>query len=462
MKQQQPPEEPELAPPANLDAERYVLAACLNNPKSLEECLDSLSSEDFSLEKHRRIFDRMRDLKEMGFSVDRVTLAEGLMARGQLESVDGLSYIVSLDEGMPAVSHVADYIRIVKEKSDLRKLIHLAQNILNRASLQEEAPKEILDSLERRIYTNFPVITSSKALPLSAYIDSKTIDNLLDPSRTRGAGIFTGYTVLDDMTGGIFPEENWIFGAAPSVGKSAIALQIALHNAKRKVPVLMYSMEMGKTAIFNRLVCQLAGVSVRRFRTGELSQRERGKAIEATALLRELPLHIDDSHKLKPSDVRRRTLRAMDEYGIQLQIDDFIQKMRPDVSKGSENDRLTEICDEWVGIAKDACPCVHFSQLTREYKKMKGKPSISDLRGSGSLEQMGNVIVLPYREEMEPGKGADPQLRGKAEFLLAKNREGELATIPMRFIGWRMLFHDPDDDRYRAHPEPQTKLSDDF
>lgn len=457
MKHSQPSTSAEITDTAdalcNLDAERFILGGCMIDPKNLDLAIERLSDGEFALEKHKRIFNIMKHLRSIRFPVDRVTVADSLLSRGQLQSVDGLSYLVSLDDGLPELHHFDGYISIVKEKASLRRVVSIAQETIQDALTADCVDsRSLLRGFESRIYKALPTATQSRVTKLGEYIETN-YTHLIQPHAFRGRGIYTGYQQLDDLTGGIFPTEIWLWGAAPAVGKTSIALQIMMHNVRRGIPVLFFSMEMSKQSILNRLACQIAEVAVKRFRTGELNPTERGRMASAFEELRGLPIYIDDSHALSPADVRARTLRAIDEYGIQLGEIDFIQKMRADNSRGNENDRMTEVTDAMIGIAKDCCPFNILSQLSREHRKLRQKPDLSDLRSSGSLEQMAHTIIFPYREEMEPGKGNDASLKGVAEFLIRKQREGELATIKMRFIGWRQIYEDRD---YDPPPDQQT------
>lgn len=430
--------------PSSVECERLILGSCLSNPKSVAVAVDSLSPEDFSLEKHKRIFLRIAGLYQMQHPVDRVTIAESLTAHGQLQSVDGISYIVSLDDGLPEISNVASYIAIVKEKSRLRQLALIGTDLIARATEGGAESREIGNAVSHKIYSVCHNKERGDPQDFADVVTDIGFENIINPSRQRGDGVYTGYHGLDELTGGIFPTENWIFGAAPGVGKSSVCLQIACNNALRKIPSVIFSMEMSKRSVFNRLLCQRAKVSIRRFRSGEASENEgeRRKLLDAFGELQELPILIDDTFALRPSDVESKLKMLIETRGVQLALFDFIQKMRPDHSRGNENDRLTEVCDSFVGLSKSYCPSVIFSQLSRSHRKNKEKPSLEDLRGTGSLEQLGNVIVFLYREEMEKGKGQDESIRGKAEFIVAKNREGDLANLKMRYIGWQMKYED--------------------
>jgi replicative DNA helicase len=435
------PQEQELPPlPENLDAERYILGACLTSKDALADAMETLEASHFSLEKHRRIWICMSELAAMGFGIDRVTLAHSLRERGELESVDGLSYIVSLDDGLPVAFAIKDYIRIVKQKASLRTIIRIGQDLINQANDGYADPVEIVSRLDERVYTTFRTSEISKIQVIGDFIASQPINELLNPKSVAGLGIYTGYARLDEITDGLHESEIWVIGAGTGVGKTSIALQVALHNAEKGIPVLIFSLEMTKKALFVRLVCQRAEVSIIRFRGGDLSEKERNRVMEATDHVRQLPIYFDESPRLRASDIAIRTKRAKEQYGIKLACLDYLQKVKPSI-KGNRQEQLSDICESFIEIAKETVPWLILSQLSREFVKDKRKPNLSDLRESGAIEQMSHVVVLPYREELY-NKKKDTDLKGKAEFILAKQRDGETEDIPMQFIGWRLMYLD--------------------
>jgi len=418
--------------------EKLVLGACFGGPEALSQVTESLTLDDFALEKHRRIFAALLDLSEFSIPVDRVTLAQSLLARGQLEAVDGLGYLVSLDAGLPTLHNLWSYIQIIREKSALRRLVKIGHDLCSSAAEAAANPAEIVRRVDDLLYTSFRKLERSQTQSIGDYIESQPINELLNPSML-GAGLMSGFTELDELTNGLHNAEIWIFGADPGVGKTSIALQIAKFTAEKDNPVLVYSLEMPKKALITRLICQHAEVPIIRFRAGDLNPKERMRLSEAADYVRKLPIYFDDTPRLKPSDLLRRTKRAKEKHGVKLAVLDFLQKVRAPNPRKQGNEQMSDICDEMVEIAKETVPWVVMSQLSRTHKKEKRDPSMEDLRNSGAIEQMGHVIVFPVREDMAKG---DTTTRGKSKFIVGKHRDGELRTIPMQYIGWRLMYKD--------------------
>src|SRR6266699_1567087 len=283
--------------PANIDAERFVLGSVLLNQDVYFQVAGAVEPEDFSLEKHRRVFARMKDLYERGEKIDRLTIANELMKQGQLESVDGFSYLVSLDEGLPTLSNLDSYIRIVKDKATLRKLIFSAQKVIDRCLIGEEEPDEILAGAEESLL-KLGEARAGERLETPKEIIEKFpggVNAFLDPSQ-RVSGLSTGFTKFDEMTGGLHGGELLILAARPSMGKTALALNRAQHVATRlDQTVAVFSLEMSKESLLTRMLCATARVDSQRFRAGYLNQEERRRLQAAAADLVGAPLFIDDT-----------------------------------------------------------------------------------------------------------------------------------------------------------------------
>src|SRR6202790_1769801 len=265
--------------PVNLDAERYVLGAILMDDALYIQVAGTLEADDFSLEKHRRIFLRMGELYERGERIDRVTVANELMKQNQLESVDGVSYLVSLDEGLPALSNLDSYSRIVKDKATLRRIIFTSQKLIDRCIIGEEEPDQILASAEESL------LKLGESRAQDALINPQRIlqefeggiNAFLDPSK-RIKGLGTGFLKLDEMTGGLHPGELVILAARPSMGKTALALNVAQHVAmhpNEKQTVAVFSLEMSRESLLTRMICAGARVDQQKFRAGYLNQENR-------------------------------------------------------------------------------------------------------------------------------------------------------------------------------------------
>jgi replicative DNA helicase len=395
--------------PASVDTERLVLGSILLNDAVYLQVAGSLSPEDFSLEKHRRIYGRMRDLYGRGERIDRVTLAEELMKQGQLESVDGLSYLVELDAGLPEITNLDSYVRIVKDKAMLRKLIFSSQRIIDRCLMGEEQPDKILASAEESLLKLGEASANEQLSSPASIVESFPggANAFLDPSQ-RVRGLSTGFAKFDEMTGGLHAGELVILAARPSMGKTALALNIAQHVAthpQMQKPVAIFSLEMSSASLLTRLLCAGARVDQHKFRAGYLNEEERRKLHFALAQITESPLFMDDS------------------AGVNL-------------------------------MAKDLeVPFLVLSQLRRASEQRPGdhKPMLSDLRDSGSIEQDADLVGFIHREEIY--KRDDLSVKGLADLIIAKQRNGPIGTVPLRFLGQYTRFENRIDDLPDEPPE---------
>src|ERR1044072_7396255 len=314
--------------PTNVDAERFVLGSILLDDALYVQAAGTLEADDFSLQKHRLIFRRMGDLQDRGERIDRVTVANELMKFNELEACDGLSYLVSLDDGLPHIPNLDSYIRIVKDKAELRRIIFASQNKLNRCLLGEEDPGDILAGAEETL------LKLGEARVKSGLVNAETIlseyeggiNAFLDPSK-RIKGISTGFAKFDEMTGGLHAGDLFIVAARPSMGKTALALNIAQHVAlKMKQTVAVFSLEMSKESLLTRMLCSAARVDSQRFRAGYLTQEERKKLNHALHELVDSPLYIDDTPGVHLMDMHAKLRRVQAERGkIGLVILDYLQ-----------------------------------------------------------------------------------------------------------------------------------------
>jgi replicative DNA helicase len=437
--------------PANPDAERYVLGSILLNDSLYLQVAGVLDADDFSLEKHRRIFARMKDLYDRGARIDRVSLADELMKQGQLESVDGLSYLISLDEGLPELANLDGYIRIVKDKSILRKLIYSAQSVINRCLLGEEEPDAILASTEESLLKLGEDRTRDQLSSPAAIIEKFPggVGAFLDPSQ-RVRGLSTGFAKFDEMTGGLNGGELIILAARPSMGKTALALNIAQHVAshpKLRKPVAVFSLEMSSSSLLTRLLCSAARVDQHKFRAGYLNQEERRKLQVALADLTEAPLYLDDTAGVHLMDVHSKLRRMKAEHGLSLVVIDYLQLMSSRGRNENRNQEVSAISRGLKLMAKDLdTPFVVLSQLSRASETRPGdhKPQLSDLRDSGSIEQDADLVAFIYREEVYKRDRED--VKGLADLIIAKQRNGPIGTVPLRFLGQFTRFENRAED----------------
>jgi replicative DNA helicase len=424
--------------PCNLDAERFVLGSILMDDSLFVQVAGSLEGEDFSLEKHRRIFQRMSDLSERGERIDRVTVANELLRYNELESCDGLSYLVSLDDGLPRIFNLDSYVRIVKDKSLLRRIIFTSQHLMNRCLVGEEDPEQILAGAEESLLKLGDSRGKSGLASPKQVIEEYQggINAFLDPSK-RIKGISTGFTKLDEMTGGLHKGELVILAARPSMGKTALALNIAQHVATRlNETVAVFSLEMSKESLLTRMLCASARVDSQRFRAGYLNQDERRKLQASAAQLVEAPLFIDDTAGANLMEMHSE-IRRLQQQGkpVGLVVVDYLQLMSGRGRFENRNQEISTISRGMKLLAKELnVPMLVLSQLSRAPETRQGdhRPQLSDLRESGSIEQDADLVAFIFREEVYRRDRED--LRGLAELLVAKQRNGPIGKIDLVFL----------------------------
>jgi len=429
--------------PANVYAERMVLGTILLNSNAFVTAAATLQPEDFSLEKHRILFRRMMDLHNRDERIDRVTLANELLRHGELDSVDGLSYLASLDEGLPEIFHLESYLNIVRDKSLLRKLIAASQETIRRCMLAEDDPAQILSAAEEQLLGIGEAQAKNTLASARQVFDSAEggINSFLDPAR-RVRGVSTGFIKLDEMTGGFRPGELIILAARPAMGKTALALNIAMHVAtNRQAPraVAVFSLEMSKESLLTRLICARARVDQHHFRTGYLGREERDRLAAAATDLYEAPLYIDDTSSTSLLDIsaKVRKLRHSIDVPLGLVVVDYLQLM-PSPSLGRNANRVQEVSALSRGLkllSKDLeVPFLVLSQLSRAPDQREGdhRPQLSDLRESGSIEQDADMVAFIFRPEVYHKERED--LRGKAEVIIGKQRNGPTGVIDLVFL----------------------------
>lgn len=423
--------------PCNLDAERFVLGSILMDDSHFVQVAGTVEGDDFSLEKHRRIFQRMGELNHRGERIDRVTLANELLRYNELESCDGLSYLVSLDDGLPRIFNLDSYVRIVKDKSILRRIIFTSQHLMNRCMVGEEDPQQILAGAEESLLKlGDSQAKSGLASPKQVIEEYQGgLNAFLDPSK-RIKGISTGYTKLDEMTGGLHAGELIILAARPSMGKTALALNIAQHVATRlNETVAVFSLEMSKESLLTRLLCASARVDSQRFRAGYLNQDERRKLQTAAAQLVEAPLFIDDTAGASLMEMHAGLRRLQQQRKLGLVVVDYLQLMSGRGRFENRNQEISTISRGMKLLAKELnVPMLVLSQLSRAPETRQGdhRPQLSDLRESGSIEQDADLVAFIFREEVYKRDRED--LRGMAELLISKQRNGPIGKVDLVFL----------------------------
>ncbi|MFQ5663215.1 MAG: replicative DNA helicase [Terriglobia bacterium] len=429
--------------PHNLEAERSVLGAILLDNEAFHPAIEVLQPADFFLDSHRRIFARMIELSEANRAIDLITLNEELDRTAELEAAGGTAYLSSLVDGVPRVSNVEHYARIVKEKALLRNLIHTSNNIIHQAFEAEEQADEVLDRAEQAVFALAEERVKVGLLPLReiARATLPRLDELFE-RRQHITGLATGFIDFDNLTSGLQPADLIVLAARPAMGKTALALNIAQHAAMQGgQPVAIFSLEMAREALLFRLLCAEARVDSHKFRSGFLNREEMGRLTTTLGRLAEAPIFIDDTPALTVLEMRAKCRRLQADpatAGLGLVIVDYMQLMS---GRGRFENRTQEISSISRGLkalAKELhVPLIAVSQLSRAPEQRGGdhRPQLSDLRESGSIEQDADVVAFVFRPEMYRDPDTVPEEdRGRAELIVAKQRNGPTGRLHLAFL----------------------------
>ena len=421
--------------PQNLEAERSVLGAILLDNHALNAALENLRIEDFFLEQHRRVFQGMMDLGESQHAIDLVTLSDELHRRGELEASGGAAYLASLVDGMPKVANIEHYARIVKEKALLRNLIHTTHGIQQRAFEGEDDSDAILDNAESSIFALAEDRIRVGLLPMKEIVQ-KNFDRLEKIFREGKSltGISTGYSELDKLTSGLQPSELLILAARPSQGKTALALNLAENIAVRAGhPVAIFSLEMSKESLLQRMVASVAQVDAHKFRTGHLGKEDWKRMADALGELASAPLWIDDAGAITVVEIGAKARRLKRDKGLAMLVVDYLQLINARGRFNNRNEEVSTITRGLKALAKELqVPVLVLSQLTRAPERDERRPQLADLRESGAIEQDADVVMFIYRPNFfKPG--ATPEEREETELLIAKQRNGPTDRIKFVF-----------------------------
>jgi replicative DNA helicase len=443
-------------PPQNIEAEQSVLGAILLENEAINHALEILSHEDFYRESHREIFRAMVELSDRSQPVDAITLTESLRSKGALEQIGGPGYIAELADAVPTAANVAHYARIVREKAVLRSLATIATDIAASAYESNADVDEFLDTAEHRIFeiSERRIKPAFHTMPELTRASLQILERLYE-NRELVTGVPTGFKDLDVLTAGLQPSDLIILAARPSMGKTALALNIAAYAAMEAEPkrgVAFFSLEMSKEQLVLRLLCSEARVDSAKARAGYLSERDFPKLAQAAARLSEAPIFIDDSSDTTPITLKAKCRRLARERGnnLGLVIVDYLQLMRSSRPGESREKEIAEISRSLKGLAKELkVPVIGLSQLNRQVEtRPDRRPLLADLRESGAIEQDADVIAFIYREEMYKGK--DSKEPGVAEVIVAKQRNGPTDTVKLTYVNQYTRFENyaPADSAY--------------
>ena len=424
-------------PPQNLEAEQSVLGSLLIDKDAITKIADLIRPEDFYKDTHGIIFDAMVDLYDKREPIDVVSLANKLQERGQLEIIGSRSFLASLANAVPSSSHIVNYAQIVQKKSTLRRLLSAASEITSLGYQETDKIEELLDQAEQQIFGVSQKFLKQNFIPIKSIL-TEAFDRIDELHRDSGKlrGIPTGYADLDNILAGLQKSDLVILAARPSVGKTTLALDIARQVAvNSKIPVGIFSLEMSKEQLVDRLLCSQANVELWKMRTGRLSEDEDFTSIgHAMGVLSEAPIYIDDSASANAMEIRTKARRLQSEHHLGLIVLDYLQLMQGTTGTDNRVQEISEITRSLKAIARELnVPVLALSQLSRAVESRQPPiPKLADLRDSGSIEQDADVVMFIYRESVYK-KDLDPARKNIAEIHIAKHRNGPTGVVQLYF-----------------------------
>lgn len=438
-------------PPQSLDAERALLGSLLLKPEAIHDISDTVHADSFYAEKHRIMFETMRELIERGEPVDILSLGERLQGKGLLERVGGRAYIAELSGQAPSPGNFNHYADIVSRKHLMRSLIDVSYDITESAYDESRDTIEVLDHAEKSVYAIANKSATHKFIAIKDKIDA-TWDRIESLSKNKDAirGVPTGFPELDNLLSGFHPSDLIILAARPSVGKTSLALDIARNTAVRHgTPVGIFSLEMSSEQLIDRMLSAESYVDSWKIRTGGVKAEEDFSRIrDALESLSKAPIYIDDKPGNNILSMRAVARRLKREQGIGLIIVDYLQLMAPTNTKQSDSmvQQVTEISRSLKSLARELeVPVLALSQLSRAVEQRGGKPRLSDLRDSGSIEQDADVVMFIHREDRT---NHESDRKNVAEILIEKHRNGPTGHIELYFDDKRTSYMSMDKAGY--------------
>ncbi|MDO4544613.1 MAG: replicative DNA helicase [Bacillota bacterium] len=422
-------------PPHSIEAEKSVLGAALLSKDALFDVVEVVRAEDFYDENHKEIFKAVLDLHRKNAPVDALTVAEELKKRNSLNMVGGRAYIASLSSGTPTTSNAMEYGKIVAEKASLRRLIGTADDIVTKGYEGTMDANQMLDYAESGIFE----ISQARQKGQYTHIKDVLLTNIeiIDKAaQLEGGltGITTGFKYLDKMTSGLQKSDLIILAARPAMGKTAFALSIAQNAAvKGKASVMVFSMEMSKEQLGQRLLSMEAKVNMQNIKTGKLERRDWDDINIALDTLSKANIHIDDTAGISIMEMKSKCRRLKAEEGLDLIVIDYLQLMNPEGKADSRTQEISVISRNLKLLARELdCPVLVLSQLSRAPEtRTDHRPMLSDLRESGSIEQDADIVIFLYRDEYYH---EDTEAQGECEVIISKQRSGPTGTVKVAWL----------------------------
>lgn len=442
---------PEKLTPQNVEAEQSVLGAILIDNGALMTALELIGADDFYRDSHRRIFVAMTELFDRSEPIDLITMSDYLKRKDELDLVGGSQYLASVASTIPTAANVRYHAKIIREKAMLRGLLRSVTDIARTVYDSEMDPEEMIDFAEKTVFDiSDKRIKASFSTLKDVIKDSfQMIEHLYDRKESV-TGVPSGFKELDAMTTGFQKSDLIIVGGRPSMGKTAFSLNIAQHvGVEMKEPVAIFSLEMAKEQLAFRMLCSEAMVDSNKVRKGFLQKEDWHKLTSAAGNLAQAPIFIDDSSAITILEMRAKARRLKAEHGLSLVVVDYLQLMRGRGNAERREQEISEISRSLKGLAKELrVPVIALSQLNRGVETRGGekKPGLADLRESGAIEQDADVILFLYRDEVYNKDRQDN--KGKAEIIVAKQRNGPIGSVTLSFISQCTRFADYSDREY--------------
>jgi len=441
-----------MVPPQNVEAEQALLGTILIQDKSLLKIVEILSPDDFYRNAHKAIFEVMVTLFERSEPHDLVTVTSSLRDQNRLEQVGGSAYLTELTDVIPFTGMLVHHARIIREKSILRRLIETSSDV---AARRYDAQGDLEALVDRAEQTIFEIAQAKKKQGFEpmAKIVPKAFERVtkLAERKEHITGVSTGYEELDRMTAGLQPSDMIVLAGRPSMGKTALAMNIVQHAALiNKVPVAVFSLEMSMEQLALRMLCSVGRIDAQRIRTGHLQENDWPKLTRATGMLADSPVYIDDTAGMTVLEMRAKARRLKSEHDLGMVVVDYLQLMQGNSRIENRTQEISDISRSLKAMAKELdVPVIALSQLNRSLESRTDKrPQLSDLRESGAIEQDADVIMFIYRDEVY-NKAEDNPNRGIAELIVGKQRNGPIGTVKLTFLGHITTF-----ESYTAQEPP--------
>ena len=425
-------------PPNDVEAEQAVIGSMLTDRDAVISAIEVLKEEDFYREDNKTIYEAILNLYNRSEPIDIITLKAELTSMGMFDKIGGLEYIVGLPEKVPTTANVEKYISIVKEKSELRRLIKAANEIIEQGYDPTENIDDIMNSAEKKIFNIMQDKDQKSYTPIKdVLIDAFTELEQLYNQKQHITGVPTGFIDLDYKTAGLHNSDLILIAARPAMGKSAFALNIATNAAlKAKVPAVLFSLEMSKEQMVNRILCSEAMVDSNKVRTGKIDDDDWIKLADTMGDLSEAPIYIDDTPGISINEIRAKCRKLKLEKDIGLVVIDYLQLVQGSSKRaqGSREQEISEISRSLKILAKEInVPVIALSQLSRAPEQRPDhRPMLSDLRESGAIEQDADIVMFLYRDDYY---NEDSEDKGLAEVIVAKHRAGSTGTVKLVWLG---------------------------